>query len=346
MTTANNIEISDESALPAAAAVAAADGDARVDVPTSRLHTLSPWILLLLLVLVATVFSVLKPAEYFTTANLRTIAVTQAVLAILATATLLPLVIGNFDVSVGANLAVGGVLVAGLGGSMPALPAVLIAILVCGAIGLVNGILVAKLNMNAFIATLGMSTILGGAVLWYTNGAVLYHNFPTAVSTLGNGAVLGVPVPVIILAVVASVAWYVLEQTPLGRYLYAIGGSREAARLSGLNVPRLTILTFVLTGLVCGLAGVVQAGTLGAGNPTVGPSFLLPAFAAVFLGATAIKIGAFNVRGTLVAVYLLAAGVTGLEMLGVPSFVEPIFSGVALIVGVALVGLVRKDAVV
>jgi ribose transport system permease protein len=300
--------------------------------------------LLVLLGLVIVLFSVLEPDAYFTVNNLRTIALTQAVLGVLAIATMLPLITGNFDVSVAANLGVGGVLVTGLTtkSGLPALLAIPVVIAICAGISLFNGVLVAKGRMNPFIVTLGVSTILSGAVVWYADGQILYKDFPPLVHDIGSGNVLGLPYPVLIVIVVCLVFWYLLEHTPLGRYMYAVGSSADAARLSGLNVTRLTLVTFALSGALCGVAGIMQAGELGAGDPTVGPHFLLPAFASVFLGAACIKLGSFNVLGTMIAICFLAAGVTGLVLVGVSSYVQPIFEGTALIVGVGLVRFLRR----
>lgn len=299
----------------------------------------------IVLLAVVVMFSALRPETYFTVSNLRAVALTQAVLVIVALAALFPMVTGAFDVSVGANLSVGSILAAGLAAKQgwPDIAAIFAALVVCTLIGLLNGVIVVYVGINPFIATLGMSTVLSGAVLWYSQGTVIFQGVPKALVSIGRDDVLGIPLPVLLMAAIVLVAWYVTEQTPIGRYLYALGGSYEAARLSGLNVGRLTLLTFVISGGLCGIAGIIQAGILGAGNPTVGPQFLLPAFAAVFLGATAIKIGSFNVLGTVVAVFLLAAGVTGLEQVGVAVYVEPIFNGLALILGVGLVKMLHRD---
>lgn len=211
-----------------------------------------------------------------------------------------------------------------------------------GLVGAVNGFLVANVGINALVATLGTSVIVTGSVLWYTQGGVFYENIPPALNALADRSVFGVPLPAIFLAIVGLSSWYVLEQTPLGRYLYAAGSSKEAAALSGLNVPRLTRMAFVIAGLLAGFAGVLQAAALGSGNPNVGPPFLLPAYSAAFLGATAVKTGTFNVLGTIVAVFTVAVGITGLQLLGVAFFVAPIFQGVALIFAVTAARYLRR----
>jgi ribose transport system permease protein len=305
------------------------------------------WALPALLIVTALIFTVLSPDKFPTVGNFTTIGQQQSVLAIAAIAALLPLIIGAFDVSIGANLGLGAILATGLAAKqgLPAGTAVILAIAICTGIGMINGFLVAIVQINPFIATLGMSTILSGAVLWYAKGSIFYENIPKVLTDAGQNELLGIPLPVFYLAAVVAIIWYVTELTPVGRYLFAVGGSYEAARLSGLNVRALSLLTFTLSGMLAGIAGVVQAAQLGSGNPTIGPSFLLPAFAAAFLGATTLKVGSFNVPGTIIAVFFLAIGVNGLELNGVPSYIEPIFNGAALILGVSFVRLLRRDAI-
>jgi ribose transport system permease protein len=299
-----------------------------------------------ILVILIAVFSLLRPDTFFTVQNVRTVLNIQAVLAILAIGLLLPLIVGELDLSIAANLGLGLMLVTGLTSqqAIPLAPAILIAVLACTGVGLLNGFLVTKVRINSLIATLGMSTIITGVIAAYSQGAVFYENIPPSLLGIGQGQAFGIPLPVIYAIVIAIVMWYLLSSTPVGRYLYAIGGSRDAARLSGVPVRRLTIAAFGGAGLLAGVGGVVQAGILGSGNPSVGPPLLLPAFAAVFLGATAIHPGVFNVLGLIVAVVTLQVGTTGLALLGAPFWIEPIFTGAALIVAVASARFLQGEA--
>lgn len=319
--------------------VRAVDGHARAQ----RLAKLAlPSMFILFVVL----FGILEPSTFVSVDNWRAIFLTQSVLAVLSIAVLLPLIIGEFDLSVGANMGLGAIAVTGLiskqGFSLPL--AIVCGVLICTLVGLINGLLVAKVGIGAFIATLGTGTIIGGVVLWYTGSTSIHEGLPDSLTAIARFQVFGVPLQVIYVFVIAIVVWYVLELTPFGRYLYAIGGSRDASRLAGLNVVRLMILTFVLGGFLCGLAGVMTAASLGIGSPNVGPPLLLPAFAAAFLGATAFKVGIFNVWGTILAVFTLAVGINGLTLLGVPSFIEPIFNGCALIIAVTATRFLRREA--
>ena len=211
------------------------------------------------------VFTALRPDTFGTTANLQTILLTQSVPAIFAIAVLLPLVVGEMDLSVGATLGLGLIVVAGAPGALglSAWQSVVLALVATTVVGVLNGFLVAYVGINALVATLAVGSVLGGLSLWFTNGAVIIEDFPVAIGWMSS-TVSGVPVPLIVLIVVATIAWYFLEHTTTGRYFYALGGSKEASRLAGLNVRRLTLLAFAAAGLIAGLAGVVQASLLGA----------------------------------------------------------------------------------
>ena len=292
-------------------------------------------------------FSFAVPDLFPTLDTLTTLLRTESVSAILAIALIFPLVIGRFDVSVGANLGLGAILATGLP-SLQGLPlgvSVVLAILGCALVGLINGLFIAKVGINALVTTLGVSIIVTGSVAWYTHGNVIYTNVPKALPQFSDLALFGVPAPALVLVAVAAIAWYALDHTPFGRQLYAVGGSAEAAHLSGVNVSRLTVLAFVISGFLAGVAGVLEASQLGSGNPNVGPPFLLPAFAAAFLGATAFKVGVFNVFGTVLAVFTVAVGIAGLQLMGVEFFVAPIFQGVALIAAVTAARFLQQEEI-
>jgi ribose transport system permease protein len=292
-------------------------------------------------------FSLERPATFATSSNFKSIVSSQAVLGILSIGLIFPLVVGEFDLSVAANLGLGLILVTGLPSKsgLALGPAIIVALLVCSGVGLLNGVLVARAGLNSLVTTLATSTIVTGAVDWYTNGTVIYNHIPPSLSSLTRGTVIGIPLAGIYLLGIAIISWFVLEQTAIGRYLYATGGSKDASRLSGLKVNRLTIGAFVAAGFLAGLGGVIQASLLNSGDPTVGPPFLLSAFAAVFLGATTIRLGVFNVVGTVIAIFTLAAGITGLQLMGAAFYIAPVFQGVALLLAIAAVRVLRREAI-
>jgi len=303
--------------------------------------------MLMLLGLMIIIFSLLLPDLFPKFVVLRTILATQSVLAVIAIGMLLPLAVGEFDLSAASNVSVSMIvstaLMARAGWSMPL--ALLAGLAVSTMIGVVNGLLITRIGINSMITTLGMSTIMQGLVYGYTKGMAVVRGVPVALQHLASPTILGIPLPVYYMAVIALVVWYMLEQTPLGRYFYAIGGSKEAARLAGINTTRLTLLAFALCGFLAGIAGLMTAAKLGSGHPTIGPTFMLPAFAASFLGAAAFKPGTFNVAGSVLAIFMLATGITGLQLAGVPYWIDQVFNGTALIVAVALTRYLRGESI-
>jgi len=306
----------------------------------------SRWAMVALMVIMAAVFSAILPSLFPTYENLKVILTTQSVMTILAIAMVLPLVVGHFDLSVAANLGLSCITCVTFltkYGGQSIYVSCLIAVALSTFVGLINGLLVTRIKINALISTLGMSSILSALVMAWTNGKTLSSNIPESLLKIAGTEIAGMPLPVFYMIIIAVVVWFFLDHTSIGRYLYAIGGSRDAARLAGINVQKLTLLVFVLAGFLAGIAGLVTASRLGVGNPTTGPSMLLPAFAASMLGAAAIRPGTYNIAGTIVAVFTLAVGVTGLQLLGAAFWIEGLFNGVALILAVGLTRYLQRE---
>ena len=295
------------------------------------------------LVVMVTVFSILIPDTYPTWRNAKAILTSESTVLMVSLGLLVPAVVGEFDLSVGAMVAFASIEMALLSASMVWPLALAITLLSAIAIGFVSGLLVVRIGVNSFIATLGMSTLLGGGSLWISGGAAVTENIPESVTNLGQNELLGIPLPVIYVAVLAVILWYVFNHMPIGRKLYATGGNRVAAELSGVRTKRLVISAFVASAAVAALAGVVTMMQAGSGSPSVGPELLLPAFAAVFLGSTTIIPGRFNVVGTVVGILLLAVGVSGLQQLGAEYYVVPLFNGGVLLIAVALSRILAKE---
>jgi len=283
---------------------------------------------------------------FLTPANLRSIASGNAVVAVVALAALVPLVAEEFDLSVGASAGLAAVLSAeALAGGRSIILALVVALGVGTLVGVINALLITRLNVNAVVTTLGMSIIIAGLINWITGGTTDSGNLPEWFLTFGAGSILGIPNIVLVLAVIALAVYYLIDHTPYGRYLYAYGSNRQAARLVGIRVKLVVGMTFVLAGLIAGSAGFLQVMRAGGADPRVGDSLLLPAITAAFLSAAAIRPGRYNVGGTLVAVLFLAVLNSGLNLAGVPPFVNLLVNGVALISGVALaVALGRRRA--
>lgn len=311
-------------------------------------HLLKNYGIVLFLALMVIVFALLMPGTFATTGNLRQILADQAIPGILALAVILPLAAGEFDLSVGATLGVctiTGIVLAGTG--MPVAVVILATLILGLVIGAVNAFMTVVVGVNSFIATLAMSTILVGVNLFLTGSALITHN-STEFGILTNTRLPGGFQTVILYFIaVAVVLWFIMERTPFGRYLRATGLGRDAAELSGVRTKRYTATALIGAGLLAGMAGALQASRSSSATPDLGPEYLLPAYAAAFLGATAIRTGYFNVWGTVVGVYLLAVGGNGLIILGAPTWVTHIFNGTALLVAVSAATLVqrRKKAV-
>lgn len=314
---------------------------------TVGLRLISNYAVFLALLLFIAFFSILTPSSFFTIGNFKAIISTQAVLLLVALALTLPLRVGDFDLSIGFMLQFTMALVTVLTVEHHwAWPLAVTAAIATGfVVGSVNGFITVRLGINAFIVTLGTGTILDGLTQAVTGSATI-SGVPQPIQSFSGTTLLGLPLVAYYAFALAIVLWYVYEHTPLGRYLLFVGGGREAARLGGIPVSRLRIGAFVAAGAICGIAGILAAGQLGAEDPSVGGSYLLPAYAAAFLGATTIKPGRFNAIGTVVALYLVAVGVTGLQLLGAAYWVEPVFDGTALVVAVTFARLASREPAV
>lgn len=294
--------------------------------------------------LVIVVFGILRPDTFLTTANFSTIFGSQAVLVVVTLALLVPLTAGDYDLSVAATMGLSAMSLSllnvnhgwAIGWAVGA--ALAIGLLV----GMVNGALVVLLSIDSLIVTLGTSTFVSGVILWISDSQT--------VSGISNGLIdyvvvkqlFGIPYAFYYGIALGLAMFYVFELMPIGRRLLFVGRGRAVARLSGIRVTRLRWGAFAVSGVISAFAGVLYAGTLGSADPTSSLSFLLPAFAAAFLGATTIQPGRFNPLGSIAAVYFLVTGITGLQLLGVQTFVQQLFYGGALVLAVALSQLARR----
>jgi ribose transport system permease protein len=293
--------------------------------------------------IVVLVFAIIEPNTYLSVGNLANIFGSQAVLVVVTLALIIPLTAGDYDLSVGGIVALSAMTVAVLNGKdgWPIGAAIAVALVAGVVVGLFNGLVITIFGIDSLIVTLGSQTILSGLVLWVSNSQTVSGVSSGLVRLVVGDKLFGIPLAFYYAIVITAAVWYFFEQTMFGRKLLFTGRGREVARLSGVRVNRLRIGALVCSGLVSAIAGVMYVGTTGAADPSSGFSFLLPAFAAAFLGFTAIKPGRFNAWGTFVAVYFLISGITGLELRGVPAFVQQFFYGAALILAVVLRQVVR-----
>jgi len=283
------------------------------------------------------IFALWVPDTFLTATTARAIGAGQAVVAVVALAALFTLVVGEYDLSVAQNMGFCALVAGELMTTSHLSPVAAVAItLFAGAfVGLLNGVLVAYVGVSSFIATLGMTSVLLAAEEAIAHGEYV-QQVPTSFQGLTSHSILGIPSVIFYAIGLAAIAWYALEHTPVGRRMYAAGANAEAARLAGVRTRRYKFGAFIVCGLGASIAGILLLAQLGSVDQTVGPPYLLPAFAACFLGSTQFKPGRFNVWGTILALYLLATGVQGLQLAGGQLWITDLFNGVALIGAVSI----------
>jgi ribose transport system permease protein len=337
-------DLRDDSAETAAAVSPGGPAAAR----TGAVSTLRSWTervaLLGALIVVIVVFGVLKPDQFMTGSNFAAILGSQAVLVVLTCALLIPLTVGDYDLSIASTLMLSQMLIGVLNTRHDIPISVLIPLcLVVGAlVGFVNGGFIILFGIDSLIVTLGIGTLVSGIVLLISNSETFAGISPTLINPVVVNRFLGVPLEFYYGLIVVAAQWYVFEFTTLGRRLLFVGRGRNVSRLSGLRVNRIRWGSFVASGVIAAGAGILYAGTTGAADPTSGANYLLPAFAAAFLGTTAFFPGRFNPWGSFVAVYFLVTGVTGLALFGLQSWVQDMFYGAALVLAVTLSQLARR----
>lgn len=293
-----------------------------------------------LLIFFLILFRIIAPGTFLTTTTIQLVLGEGVVTCLVALAFLMPLAAGSYDLSVGAMLGFALVISTWISihSGLPAIPGAIVAVLACMAVGAINGFIIVKVRVNSLITTLAASQILAAAALLLSGNEQLVGQFAPKWSEIGNGkAILGIPNDFIFLLVIAVVLWFVLEHTPVGRYLLATGGNSEAARLSGVPVDRMIWGSMIAAGFLAGLAGIVYSMRTGVFNASTGPGYLFPAITAVFLGASQFSQRP-NIWGTLIAYFALAFGVQGIRLSAEAAsvWINPAFQGVALIVAVAI----------
>jgi ribose transport system permease protein len=284
------------------------------------------------------IYAVWIPHTFLTVATLQSVAGDQAITGIVALGLVFALAAGAFDLSFATLLTMSSVIC----GSMMAawhvsVGLAIVTTLVAGiAVGVINGLLVTKVGISSIVATLGMSSLIQAVIDRVTNGGQFVTGFPRAFTDLASPEPFGIPVVAIYLVVLALLAWFLLEHAPFGRRLQATGAGADAARLAGVNTDRMVFAGLVASSTAATIGGILVTSQIGSVSPTIGSGYLLPVFAAVFLGTTQIKVGRFNVWGTIVAIYLLATGVKGLQLGGGEGWITDAFNGVALLLAVSL----------
>jgi ribose transport system permease protein len=300
--------------------------------------------LVILTVFLILLFSVLLPKTFPTLLNLRAILSDKSIVALLSLAAMVPMAAGRIDLTVGYGIVIWHILAISLQ-TMFGIPwplAVLIVLSLGALVGFFNGLLVEVAKIDSFIATLGTGTILYALALWHTGGRQVVGVLPDGFYALNGTFIFGLPITAYYLFAITIAMWLVLEYTPVGRYLYAIGANPRAAELNGIPKRKFVVGAFVTSGLMTALAGVLLASKLRIGQASVGLEFLLPALVGAFLGSTTIKPGRVNVWGTMIGVTILAVGISGIQQFGGSFWVEPMFNGVTLLVAIGIAGYAQR----
>lgn len=292
-------------------------------------------------------FSILSPDAFPTVNNFVNVLNQTSLAMIIAGGLTLAVIVGELDLSIGYAASLHGVLVTGLivQTKLPVPLAIVVVLMLGAVIGIVNGLIVTKLRVNSVIATLGVGTIIVGLSFAYSAGVPIAAGVPDEFLDLALGRWLfGVPNPIIVMALVLGALWALVERTSIGQEIQAVGGNPSAARLAGINVDRIKIIGFVISGVCAALTGILLASRLGSGTASAADSYLLSAFAAVFLGSATLRDGEFHVFGTFVGALIIAFGFNGLNIFGAPTFSQYMFQGAILIVAVGLSSLGRMLA--
>lgn len=300
--------------------------------------------LVILTFVLLVLFSVLLPNTFPTLLNLRAIISDKAIIAILSLAAMIPMAAGRIDLTVGYGIVLWHILAISLQTiyGVPWPMAVMIVLILGAVVGFLNGLLVEIAKIDAFIATLGTGTVLYALALAHTGGRQMVGVLPQGFYDINGTFVFGLPITGFYVLAITIAMWLVLEYTPIGRYLYAIGANQRAAELNGIPTRKFVIGAFVTSGLMTALAGVILASKLRIGQASVGLEFLLPALVGAFLGSTTIKPGRVNVWGTIVGVAILAIGISGIQQFGGSFWVEPMFNGVTLLVAIGIAGYAQR----
>ena len=312
---------------------------------TQKLIRLAPtYGLVILMVALMVLFSILLPNTFPTVLNLRAIVSDKSIIALLSLAAMIPMAAGRIDLTVGYGIVLWHILAISLqvNYGLPWPLAVAIVLILGAGVGFLNGVLVEVAKIDSFIATLGTGTVVYALALWHTGGRQVVGVLPDGFLALNGTFVLGLPITGYYVLALTVLMWVVLEYTPVGRYLYAIGANPRAAALNGIPTRKFVVGAFVASGLLTAITGVLLASKLRIGQASVGLEFLLPALVGAFLGSTTIKPGRVNVWGTIVGVTILAVGISGIQQFGGSFWVEPMFNGLTLLIAIGIAGYAQR----
>ncbi|MDU7840721.1 MAG: ribose ABC transporter permease [Pantoea sp.] len=287
------------------------------------------------LMIIIITFSFLSPV-FFTLPNLLNILQQSSINALIALGMTLVIISGGIDLSVGPTAALSAVLGATLMIAGVPVPLAILATLGIGALcGVFSGSLIAYAGLQPFIVTLGGLSLFRAIALIYTGGSPIF-GIPLSFRSLINSTLFGIPVPIVIVALIALTLWVVMNKTPLGEYILAIGGNEEAARVAGVPVKRTKVTVYVISGALASLAALILIGRLGAAEPTIGNLWELDAIAAAAIGGASLMGGKGSIFGTLIGVIILGALRNGLTLLNIQAFYQLLATGLIIIIAMLI----------
>ncbi len=289
-------------------------------------------------------FGIMRPTAFLTIGNFLNILNQGSLAAIIAGGLTAVVVVGDFDMSFAYIASFAGVLVTGFMviQGLPIIVAIILTLLICMLLGMCNGLIITKLKVSSVIATIGTGGIIVGLNYAYSNGAPIATGVPKEFLNMTLLRMFGIiPMNIIYMLVILAVLWVILNKTELGQRIQAVGGNVQAAALAGINVNRTKTIAFMICSVCAGVTGILLASVIGSGTTNAGDSYMMNAFAAVFLGSATLKDGDFHIIGTFVGVFIINIGFNGLAIFGVPTFFQYIFQGVILVGAVALSTVAR-----
>jgi ribose transport system permease protein len=297
-----------------------------------RHQVTSPIIAIIILTVLFSVFT----ETFISSDNIMNILRNMSINFIIATGLTFVIIAGGIDLSVGSVVALSGAIAVGVFQATDSSWMGLLACLAVGTIvGLFNGIMIAKFDIQPFIMTLVTMIVARGATYMYTDGSPI-SNVGETIQWVGRGYLLGIPNPIIIMLVVFFVSWFILKRSTIGRYVYAIGGNPEAAKLSGINVDKYKIFTYAFCGFTASLAAVILISRLNSAAPNMGTNFEMDAVAAVVIGGTLLIGGTGSILGTLIGATLIGVLLNGMNMLGVDAFAQYIVKGAVILLAMLI----------
>lgn len=266
----------------------------------------------------------------------------SSIIGIISAGMTFVIISGNFDISVGAVAALSGAIIMKLATSgVNLFAAMFIALAVCGLIGCVNGFVVAKIGIPSLITTMAMVSIVKGSMLMFTGGYPITESF-VVLDYIGNGYILGIPVPVFVFAFTVLAAYIALSKTRFGRYVYSVGGNAEASKLNGINVDSYKIKVFIINACLAGLAGIVLVGRMGTASPVAGDGYDMDAIASVVIGGTSVAGGSGSPLKTVIGVLMMSVINNSFNLLGVDMYFQYIFKGLIILIAVGLDSYSKK----